>query len=176
MKRKEWLRLSYHLIFAFVAELKLSSPEHCALIECCLQEDTADAKWRVEAAACTTDHIHLLVSTCDDITMTKLIRLLKTRVAKCAQEAGIYSGRKFWQPGSFAISTSASEAKELCQCIATQDTLHSTWSLGDEVRRLARNAGMSRRKALPFLKSGTTKKYPATRRAESASQGKQCAD
>jgi REP element-mobilizing transposase RayT len=170
MKQKHWLRLSYHLILAFAPEGTLSSPEHRALIERSLLENASDAKWRVEAAACLMDHLHIVVSTGDNITMTTLVRLLKTRVAKCARESGICSGRRFWQPGSFAISTSSSEVEELRRFLATQDTVHSAISLGEEVRRLARKAGISQRQALPFLTNGTKPRSRAKPRATFVSE------
>ena len=170
MKHKEWHHLSYHLLFALVPEVKLSSPEQRASLVRCLHDEAADAKWCVEAAACLMDHLHLVVSTGDDITMTKIVRLLKTRVAKCAREAGICSGRRFWQPGCFAITTSASEAEELRRFLATQDAVHSAISLGEEVRRLARRAGISQRKALPFLTNGTKQKSRSKPRTKSASE------
>lgn len=170
MKRKHWLRLSYHLILAFAAEVKLSSPEHRAFIDHSLLENASDAKWRVHAAACTIDHLHLLVSTGDDSTMTTVVRLLKTRIATCAREAGIYSGRRFWQTGSLAISTSASEAEELRHFLATQDAVHRAITLCEEVRRLARKAGIPQRKALPFLKNEGTRKTPSKPRAKAPLQ------
>ena len=86
----------------------------------------------------TTDHVHLLLSLPTGLSITDLMRTVKTRSSKWIHET-MSGARSFaWQPGCGAFSVSESNVEQVKQYIADQEEHHRKVSFMEECLMLLR--------------------------------------
>lgn len=87
------------------------------------------------ASGGVADHVHLFSTQGREITMSKMIQLIKTNSSKWIhEEIGL---REFaWQRGYAAFSVSHSQHLKVCNYIANQEEHHRKMTFKEEYRKL----------------------------------------
>ncbi len=125
-------RLIYHVI--------LSTRRREALISAGLRNDLyayiggivrAQKSLLVEIGG-MPDHLHLVIRTRPDLSVTELIRLVKSNSSKWANERPGSIGQFAWQEGYGAFTVSSSQLTAVCEYVRNQAEHHRTRTLHDE--------------------------------------------
>ena len=88
------------------------------------------------------DHVHLLAKLKSDISVTEMVRLVKSNSSKWVNESIDPTGRFEWQTGYGAFSVSESQARKVRTYIQTQESHHAKVSFRDELITLLKKHGI----------------------------------
>jgi REP element-mobilizing transposase RayT len=89
------------------------------------------------------DHVHLLAGFGADMSVAKMLQLLKANSSKWMNERTGRPGGFAWQAGYGAFSVSESKVPEVRTYILGQEEHHRTISFEEEFRTLLRKHGLS---------------------------------
>jgi REP element-mobilizing transposase RayT len=78
------------------------------------------------------DHIHLLIGLQPDITLSNLVRDIKSSSSKWINDRKLVRGKFYWQEGFGAFSYSRSQIDEVAQYVLNQEERHKDRSFKDE--------------------------------------------
>jgi len=91
------------------------------------------------AAGGTRNHVHVLVALPTDVTIAKVVQVLKANSSRWIGEHGIAFA---WQEGYGAVSVSPSHVAQVRRYIARQEQHHARRSFEDEFIALLRKTGI----------------------------------
>ncbi len=88
------------------------------------------------------DHIHILTSLHQTVTLADLLRDIKISSSKLIKERHIFSSFTNWQSGYGAFTHSLKEKQALVDYIKNQEAHHTKETFQDEYKRLLLEAGI----------------------------------
>jgi REP element-mobilizing transposase RayT len=91
----------------------------------------------------TADHVHLLVSLRPAISISELVRVVKTNSCRWVHEQYPERRRFGWESGYSAFSVSGSKAAHVREYIASQQERHRRISFREEFASLLRKHGLA---------------------------------
>ena len=134
-----WTQLYVHLVFS----TKLRAPYIADRLETRLHKFLGgiarDMGCAVVAIGGMPDHVHVLVRIKPDVAVSDLVRHLKGRSAKWANES---VSPLYWQEGYGAFSVSSSLLDEVTRYIETQKEHHSRLTFQEEFELFLRKHGI----------------------------------
>ena len=90
-----------------------------------------------------SDHVHALFRLSKNIALAKIVEELKTSSSKWVKTQGRGLANFHWQSGYGAFSVSATDAEEVVEYIAQQETHHRVLSFQEEFRKLLEAHGIA---------------------------------
>ena len=90
------------------------------------------------ATHCVADHVHVLCQLSRTLTVAKLVEEIKTSSSKWIKQEHPRLTEFHWQAGYGAFSVSQSNAEQVRQYIANQESHHRQRTFQDEFRELLR--------------------------------------
>ena len=89
-----------------------------------------------------TDHVHIVAKSKADVSVARLLRLIKANSSKWANERPKRNGRFGWQTGYAAFSISESQISKVRAYVRNQERHHRRLSFKDELVVLLRKHGI----------------------------------
>lgn len=138
-----YTKLQYHLVFSTKHRAPLISPALRDELYAYLGGILRHQKGVLLAAGGMPDHVHLLAGFGADMSVAKMLQLLKANSSKWVNERTGRPGGFAWQIGYGAFSVSESKIAEVRAYILNQEEHHKTVSFEQEFQMLLRKHGIS---------------------------------
>jgi len=90
----------------------------------------------------TEDHLHILTSLHPTVSLSDLVRDMKTGASSWIKDSDIFPGFDHWQDGYGAFTRSRDDIDGMIEYIKRQEEHHRTESFLDELRRLLGEEGI----------------------------------
>lgn len=140
-----FIRVWIHLIWSTKNREKTISPElKPRLIEHIKTNAREKGLW-LDSINCTRDHIHLLISLNSEITISKVVMLIKGESSHWTNKINLgKAGTRFqWQDEYIAVSVSESMLDKVRYYIRNQELHHAQKSFTDEYKEIMKKFGVN---------------------------------
>ena len=127
-----YTKLFYHIVFGTKRREPLVSATLCKDLYAYIGGIIRAHKSALVEIGGMPDHVHLVVRTRPDISVSELVRLVKANSSKWANERGGSTGRFAWQEGYGAFSVSFSQLPALREYVRNQAEHRRTRTFEEE--------------------------------------------
>lgn len=136
-------QLFVHIVFTVKGRVNLIKEPFRNKIEKYIAGIIANKKQKLYAIYCMPDHIHLLVSISPSISVSDLVRDIKSSSSSFISSNKWVMGKFSWQEGFGAFSYSKSQVKNVVNYILTQPEHHKKQSFKQEYLELLKKYDVS---------------------------------
>jgi REP element-mobilizing transposase RayT len=127
-----YAQIYIHLVFAVEGRQNLIRPEHNDELQKYIIGIVSGQKQKLIAINNMPDHLHLLVGLKPDLSLSDLVRDVKSNSSKFINERRWLAGRFSWQEGFGAFSYSRSQLGTVIRYIENQQKHHAKKSFREE--------------------------------------------
>ena len=127
-----YTQLYVHIVFAVHAREPLIAESYREEVERYISGIIANHKCKLLAIYCNPDHTHLLIGLHPTISLSDLVREIKSSSSRFINEKGWIHGRFNWQDGFGAFSYGRSQMDSVVKYILNQPVHHQTTSFESE--------------------------------------------
>jgi REP element-mobilizing transposase RayT len=127
-----YTQIYIHIVFAVEGRQSLIKPEHNDELQKYISGIVSAQKQKLIAINNMPDHLHLLVGLKPDISLSNLVRDMKSNSSKLINEKRWVAGRFSWQEGFGAFSYSRSQLGTVIRYIENQQKQHTKKSFREE--------------------------------------------
>ena len=121
-------KLIYHIIF----RTKAREPRLCRDLYAYIGGIVRAQKCMMVEIGGMPDHVHLVIRTRPNLSVSEIVRLVKANSSKWVNERPDTVGRFAWQDGYGAFSVSLSQLSGVCEYVRRQAEHHRTRSFAEE--------------------------------------------
>ena len=139
---QSFAQLHVHVVFSIKGRAPLIDPGWERRLYDVIGGILKTVKCSLLAGGGIEDHVHLLISLARDISVSDVVRNVKTDSSKWIHEDLAGLANSHWQTGYSAFSVSQSQLPAVRRYIANQNEHHRRQSYQDEVRELLRLHGI----------------------------------
>lgn len=137
-----YTQLYIHIVFAVKARQPLIPKQHKSELHRYIAGIIANRKQKVIQINSMPDHLHILVGITPDITVSDLVRDIKTSATRFINQKRWIASKFMWQEGFGAFSYSHSQLKDVIAYIQDQEKHHSQRSFAEEYIELLKRFGV----------------------------------
>jgi REP element-mobilizing transposase RayT len=134
--------LFYHVVFSTKDRQRSMARSWRADLYAYIGGIVRDERGTLLAAGGTADHVHLLILSPPNITVSKMVGTLKAGSSRWVNAEGKSQGRFEWQRGYGAFSVSMSQIPAVKQYIANQEEHHRKTTFREEIVALLSKHGI----------------------------------
>ena len=127
-----YTKLYVHIVFSVKGRQFLISKQHKETLHQYITRIITNKKQTVIRINSMSDHIHILVGLTPDISVSDLVRDIKSNSSKFINSNGWVVGRFEWQSGFAAFTYSESQLDTVVNYIKNQEEHHSRMTFNEE--------------------------------------------
>ena len=127
-----YAQIYIQIVFAVEGRQNLILAEHKEEIQKYMTGILACRNQKVLAIHCMPDHTHILIGMTPDVSLSDLVRDVKTATSNLINDKKWIRGRFHWQEGFGAFSYSKSQVNQVIKYIQNQERHHARTSFKDE--------------------------------------------
>ena len=131
-----YTKLYVHIVFSVKGRQSLISKENKEALHQYITRIITNKKQTVIRINSMPDHIHILIGLAPDISVSDLVRDIKSNSSKFINSKGWVVGRFEWQSGFAAFSYSESQLSTVVNYINNQEEHHSRMTFKEEYLEL----------------------------------------
>ena len=127
-----YTQLYAHIIFTVKSRANLITEKHREELEKYICGILANIKCNSIAIYCNPDHIHILIGYGPDISVSNIVRDIKSNSSRFINDRKWIVGKFYWQDGYAALTCSKSQLDRVSAYILNQPKHHKKKSFQDE--------------------------------------------
>jgi REP element-mobilizing transposase RayT len=129
-----YTQLYVQLVFAVQGRLNLINEKYREQLEKYISGIITNKKSKIITIYCNPDHIHILIGIHPAISVSDMVKYIKSSSSKWINEQKWFAGKFMWQEGFGAFTYSKSQLSSIINYILNQPQHHKKLTFKDEYR------------------------------------------
>ncbi len=138
-----YTQLYVQLVFAVQGRLNLINEKYREQLEKYISGIIINKNSKIIAIYCNPDHIHILIGLHPTISVSDMVKYIKSNSSKWINEQKWFTGRFMWQEGFGAFTYSKSQLSSVINYILNQPQHHKKLTFKDEYRNFLKKFGIN---------------------------------